>query len=87
MFPIRRNPGFTLVELIVVITVLAILATVGFVSMGGYSKDAREAAREYDTSVIGKAISHQSVLGTPVNVSKLKPVTFVNASSDTNVWV
>lgn len=84
---LREARGFTLVELIVVITVLAILATVGFVSMGGYSKDARDAAREYDTSLIGKAISSQSALGSPVNVSKLKPVAFANAPSDTSVWV
>ncbi len=87
MFPIRRNRGFTLVELVVVITVLAILATVGFVSMGGYSKDAREATREHDTAAIGRAISNQSSLGIGVNTSKLKPVTFANAPSDTAVWV
>lgn len=83
----RRNQGFTLVELVVVITILAILATVGFVNVGGYSKDAREAAREHDTSAIGRAISNQSTRGAAVNTSKLKPVTFANAPSDTTVWV
>ena len=38
--PSRRYAGFTLVELIVVITILAIIATVGFLSLQGYSKDA-----------------------------------------------
>lgn len=37
--------GFTLVELVVVITVLAILATVGFVSLQGYTVDARDGSR------------------------------------------
>lgn len=87
MSKILGSRGFTLVELIVVITVLAVLATVGFVSMGGYSKDAREAAREYDTSLIGKAIATQSALGATVNVSRLKPVTFANAPSNTTAWV
>ena len=33
--------GFTLVELIVVITILAILGTIAFISLQGYSQDAR----------------------------------------------
>lgn len=37
--------GFTLVELVVVITVLAVLATVGFVSLQGYAVDARDSSR------------------------------------------
>lgn len=87
MLPVKRNRGFTLVELVVVITILAVLATVGFVSMGGYSKDAREATREHDTAAIGRAISNQSTAGMNVNASKLKPVTFANVPSGTTVWV
>jgi prepilin-type N-terminal cleavage/methylation domain-containing protein len=37
--------GFTLVELIVVITILAILGTIGFVSIQGYSSSARDSMR------------------------------------------
>ncbi len=37
--------GFTLVELIVVITILAILGTIGFISIQGYSSSARDSAR------------------------------------------
>ncbi|MGB2110634.1 MAG: type IV pilin protein [Patescibacteria group bacterium] len=33
--------AFTLVELIVVITILAVLATIGFISMSGYTQSAR----------------------------------------------
>ncbi len=37
--------GFTLVELIVVIAVLSVLATIGFISLQGYAVDARDSSR------------------------------------------
>ena len=37
--------GFTLVELVVVITVLAVLAAIGFISLQGYTVDARDSSR------------------------------------------
>lgn len=40
--------GFTLVELIVVITILAILGTIGFISIQGYSSNARDSMRISD---------------------------------------
>ena len=43
--------AFTLVELIVVITILAILGTIAFISLGSYTGDARNAKR---TDAIGK---------------------------------
>ncbi len=43
-----QNKGFTLVELIVVITILAILWTIAFISLQWYSKDARNSARVSD---------------------------------------
>ncbi len=44
------NNGFTLVELIVVITILAILWTIAFISLQWYSKDARDSTRISDLS-------------------------------------
>jgi len=48
--------AFTLVELIVVITILAILGTIAFVSLQGYSKDARNSARVSDVSIINTSL-------------------------------
>ncbi|MDP2091273.1 MAG: prepilin-type N-terminal cleavage/methylation domain-containing protein, partial [Candidatus Gracilibacteria bacterium] len=47
---VRRIGGFTLVELIVVITILAILGTIAFVSLQGYSSNARDSVRTSDLS-------------------------------------
>jgi type II secretory pathway pseudopilin PulG len=46
-----------LVELIVVITILAILGTIAFISLQGYSADARNSKRISDLGTIASAIS------------------------------
>ena len=48
----RQKQAFTLVELIVVITILAILWTIAFISLQWYSKDARDSIRISDISNI-----------------------------------
>lgn len=53
---------FTLVELIVVITILSILGTVAFISLGSYNKSARNAQR----------IDHVSKLATVLASSKIQ---------------
>lgn len=49
---LEQKKGFTLVELIVVITILAILWTIAFISLEWYSKDARDSTRLSDMSKI-----------------------------------
>ena len=49
-------------ELIVVITVLAILATVGFLALSGYGEDAKEAALRANVRSVQSAISTESAL-------------------------
>jgi len=51
----QRN-AFTLVELIVVITIIAILWTIAFISLQWYSKDARDSVRLTDLSNIDKQL-------------------------------
>lgn len=52
---------FTLVELIVVITILAILWTISFVSFQWYSKDARNSKRMWDLTNIQKTIELKKI--------------------------
>jgi prepilin-type N-terminal cleavage/methylation domain-containing protein len=52
----KRVFGFTLVELIVVITILAILGTIAFISLSGYSKNARDSDRVADINSISKSL-------------------------------
>ena len=49
--------GFTLVELIVVITILAILSAIGMVSFSGYSSGARDSTRIEDLANMQKSLA------------------------------
>ncbi len=51
--------GFTLVELIVVITILAILGTIGYISLVRNNADARDAVRQTDLNQISKTMNMQ----------------------------
>ena len=52
----KQKQAFTLVELIVVITILAILWTIAFISLQWYSKDARDGVRISDVSNMKTAL-------------------------------
>jgi uncharacterized protein (TIGR02145 family)/prepilin-type N-terminal cleavage/methylation domain-containing protein len=51
-----NRKGFTLVELIVVITILAILWTIAFLSLQWYAKNARDSKRVWDVNNIKKSL-------------------------------
>lgn len=52
------NKAFTLVELIVTITILAVLGTIWFVSLNWYAASARDAVRTSDMTSIVKILEH-----------------------------
>lgn len=58
----RRIHGFTLVELIVVITILAILATIGFLALSGYSQDAKDSAIKANVRSLQTAIASEAAV-------------------------
>lgn len=55
-YPSRKIKGFTLIELIIVITILAILSTIGFLSIWGYSSKARDSSRVSDLAMIAESL-------------------------------
>ena len=62
-----KKKAFTLVELIVVITILAILWTISFISLSNYSKEARDSKRITDTSSLLSKINIEEVRWRPLS--------------------
>ena len=63
---LKCTKAFTLVELIVVITILAILWTIAFISLQWYAKDARDSTRLADLKSIEKALEFQLLKGSKI---------------------
>lgn len=53
----KNNTGFSLVEILVVIGIIGVLATIAFVTMGGARDKARDTKRKHDLAQIGRFMS------------------------------
>ncbi|MDP2104335.1 MAG: InlB B-repeat-containing protein, partial [Candidatus Gracilibacteria bacterium] len=62
--------GFTLVELIVTITIVAILGTIAFTQMGSFQKDARDSKRITNISTIAAGFDINIAAGKLINTSE-----------------
>lgn len=74
---IKQKKGFTLVELMVAITIIAILSVVGVTVYTGVQKSARDAKRRADIDAIATALETNKQPGT-TNYSALLPSHFAS---------
>ncbi|NCO32122.1 type II secretion system protein [bacterium] len=63
----NTKKAFTLVELIVVITILAILGTIAFISLQGYSGEARDSKRLSNVNDLIKKVNIETSKGTALS--------------------
>jgi general secretion pathway protein G len=72
---VARQQGFTLVELLIVIVVIAILAAITIVAYNGVQQRARDSRRQSDVSTIRKALElYKTDKGNYPNASSTQPV-------------
>ncbi len=82
----KVQKGFTLVELIVVITILAILGTIAFISLQGYSQDAKNSKVTSDLRTLATAVETGISDGSISLGSLVTNSGTTNKVADTNVF-
>lgn len=75
--------GFTLVELLVAITIIAVLAAVGVVVFGGVQAKARDSRRSQDLIAVANALEGKKVAGT-IYYTALASSDFANGAVPTD---
>lgn len=84
----NTKKAFTLVELIVVITILAILGTIAFISFGGQTAGARNTKVTSDTRNISSAIEVATSWSNPTTLIDIVTSTWIlNITNDTNLTI
>ena len=80
----NTKKGFTLVELIVVITILAVLATIAFLTLGDYPAQSRDTKRQASVANILEKIKVESATGYKSFIEWVNgdPTTTATAGSD-----
>lgn len=76
-----KKSGFTLVELLVVISIIAILSVIGMAIFTGVQKNARDAKRRADIDAIGNALE---VAKTSTTYASIDGTKFANSSVPTD---
>jgi prepilin-type N-terminal cleavage/methylation domain-containing protein len=67
MFNFKQKQGFTLVELIIVITIIAVLASLAFMSLSGETAQARDSKRVSDLQTFENSIATSNGKNKPVH--------------------
>jgi len=75
-----NKQAFTLVELIVVIIILSILASIAFFTYSQKSVSARNTLRKYDISLINK------IMGTKVDINVIPLSQFIDTPSPAHTF-
>ena len=86
---IIQKKGFTLVELIVVITILAILGTIAFISLQGYSNSANRSKVLYDIRLLNSSMEinlWKWVLLENLVLNNKKIINWVNTWTTIDAW-
>lgn len=81
--------GFTLVELLIVVTIIAILTVIGIVNYSSFTRSSRDAKRQSDLKMIQSALEayHADQIYYPYSDSVISGSPLTNATGGTSVIV
>lgn len=81
-----KKQAFTLVELIVVITILAILGTIAFISLQGYSQDAKNSKVTSDVSSLAQKVNIKTTEANGATLRELLVASWTILTSNEVTW-